>query len=69
MGDVGKVAVGLLVGKSEDAEAVALEDRGAGGVAVCLLVVDFAVDLDGEPRFGAVEVEHEALDRVLPPEP
>jgi hypothetical protein len=57
-----------VVGEAEDVVAAGGEGLGAVFVAVGLLVVDGAVEFDGEADGGAAEIEDEGADGVLAPE-
>src|SRR4051794_7801268 len=57
-----------LLAEADQAVAMRFDDGGSLGVAFRLGVVYLAIRLDGELVDRAVEVQHEAADRVLAPE-
>ena len=61
----------VLVREAEDREAFGFEGPGAGCVMLRLIfaLVHVAIDFDGQMQFGAVEVQDEAGQGMLPPEP
>jgi hypothetical protein len=64
----GKVIDDLVIREAQRADAVGEQGCVARGIAVALLLVHRAVELDAEPLGRAVEVEDESADGVLPAE-
>jgi hypothetical protein len=63
-----KLLLHLRIWDAQDLESVCGEEGVAFGVALLLVIVDFAIELDGEPALQTAEIDHKRSDRVLPPE-
>lgn len=57
-----------MVTDTEDPDAVRGEDAGPGFVIPALFFVDGAIQLDGRPDLGAIEVKDKSLEYLLSPE-
>ena len=64
----GEVMEYVVVGDAEDAEIAGGEDVIAFGIVVGLRAVNRPVDFEDKPGGGAIEVDDEAVDDLLPAE-
>ena len=64
--DGGKVMQDVVVADAEDVETASSEDAIALGIRLCLGCVDGPVHLNDQPCGGAIEVDDEAVDDLLP---